>query len=78
MHSMNYSEVAADKLVRAYLSSRQLPKVLHHAVVWIAQTRMNSGKLPVLDAALRANIDHEASAPEVSVARTPAGGPSGE
>lgn len=62
MHPMNHSEIAADKLVRAYLSGRQLPKILHHAVVWIAQTRLSSGKLPVLDTALRANIDREASA----------------
>lgn len=77
MHSMNHSEIAADKLIRAYLSGRQLPKILHHAVVWIAQTRMSSGKQPVLDDALRANIDREASAPDASAIRTSASRPPG-
>lgn len=57
------SELAADALVRAYLHGRELPKILHGAVVWVAETRLTSGKLPVLDATLCADIDNHAIAP---------------
>jgi hypothetical protein len=50
---MSPSEMAADVLVRAYLHGCTLPKILHGAVVWVAETRLSSGKLPVLDATLR-------------------------
>ncbi len=60
---MSSSEVAADALVRAYLHGRTLPKILHGAVVWVAETRLSSGKLPVLDATLCADIDSQAIAP---------------
>jgi hypothetical protein len=36
---------------------------LHGAVVWVAETRLSSGKLPVLDATLCADIDSQATAP---------------
>jgi len=60
---MSPSELAADVLVRAYLHGRTLPKILHGAVVWVAETRLSSGKLPVLDATLCADIDSQATAP---------------
>lgn len=57
---MSPPEIEADALVRAYLDGRLLPKILHGAVVWVAETRLTKGKVPVLDANLRANIDHQA------------------
>jgi|GEM_PF-1280328 len=60
---MSPSEIEADALVRAYLDGRTLPKILHGAVVWVAETRLTKGRAPVLDANLRANIDHQASGP---------------
>lgn len=57
---MSPSEIEADALVRAYLDGRLLPRILHGAVVWVAETRLTRGKVPVLDANLRANIDHQA------------------
>ncbi|QNK69678.1 hypothetical protein [Variovorax sp. PAMC26660] len=60
---MSPSEFAADALVRAYLHGRTLPKILHGAVVWVAETRLRSGKRPVLDATLCADIDSQAIAP---------------
>lgn len=60
---MSPSEMAADVLVRAYLHGRTLPKILHGAVVWVAETRLSSGKLPVLNATLCADIDNQAIAP---------------
>lgn len=63
---MSPSELAADVLVRAYLHGRTLPKILHGAVVWVAETRLSSGKRPVLDATLCADIDSQAIAPSPS------------
>ncbi|MGJ7528485.1 hypothetical protein [Variovorax sp. GB1P17] len=60
---MSPSELAADVLVRAYLHGRTLPKILHGAVVWVAETRLSSGKHPVLDATLCADIDNQALPP---------------
>jgi hypothetical protein len=60
---MSPSELAADVLVRAYLHGRTLPKIMHSAVVWVAESRLSSGKRPVLDATLCADIDSQAVAP---------------
>ncbi|MET3376455.1 hypothetical protein ABIC89_005534 [Variovorax boronicumulans] len=37
---MSPSEIEADALVRAYLDGRLLPRILHGAVVWVAETRL--------------------------------------
>ena len=60
---MTPSELAADALVRDYLNGRFLPKILHGAVVWAAERRLSSGKVPVLDETLRHDIDNQACAP---------------
>jgi hypothetical protein len=60
---MSPSELAADVLVRAYLHGRELPKIMHGAVVWVTETRLTSGQLPVLDATLCADIDSQAFTP---------------
>lgn len=60
---MSPSELAADVLVRAYLHGRTLPKIMHGAVVWVAESRLSGGKRPVLDATLCADIDSQAVAP---------------
>lgn len=59
---MTPSELAADALVRDYLNGRSLPRILHGAVVWAAERRLSSGKLPVLDETLRHDIDYQACA----------------
>lgn len=60
---MSPSEIEADALVRAYLDGRLLPRILHGAAVWVAETRLTKGKRPVLDSNLRASIDLQATEP---------------
>ncbi|VTU40222.1 hypothetical protein [Variovorax sp. PBL-E5] len=60
--AMTPSELAADALVRAYLDGRTMMPILHGAVVSVVAARLDSGKLPMLDEILRADIDHQASA----------------
>jgi hypothetical protein len=60
---MTHSEFSADALVRVYLRGRTLPEILHGAFVWVAEKRLTSGKVPVLDETLRTDIDNQAIAP---------------
>jgi hypothetical protein len=60
---MTHSEFTADAMVRVYLRGRTLPEILHAAVVWVAETRLSSGRRPVLNATLRTDIDNQAIAP---------------
>lgn len=61
---MTSSEFTADAMVRLYLRGRTLPEVLHTAVVWVAEARLSSGRMPVLDQTLRC-------APKRRAARSP-------
>lgn len=65
---MSPTELEADALVHTYLNGRTLPSILHSAVVWVVEKRLSSGKLPVLDATLMADIDSQAITPATSVA----------
>lgn len=69
---MTSSEFAADSLVRAYLRARTLPEAVHRAVVSMAHTRLLAGRMPVLDAMLRSDIDKQATAPPGSLETAPA------
>ena len=59
---MTTSEIAAEHLVRAYLSGRTMEPILFRAVVWMAEKRLTSGMMPVLDATMRTDIDNLAGA----------------
>ncbi|MEJ8853335.1 hypothetical protein WKW79_02070 [Variovorax robiniae] len=61
---MALSLYAAQALVGSYLNGRQLPDALLGSIVDSVEARLKSGKLPVLDEALRDLIDQEAIAPE--------------
>ena len=52
---------AAEALVADYMNGRTLPEVAHKAAVEAARARLMEGKMPVLDEALRSDIDSEAS-----------------
>jgi hypothetical protein len=54
---------AAEALVADYLDGRTLPEAVHKAVVLAARARLLNGDVPVLDEALRNDIDREASEP---------------
>ena len=54
---MSLSRFAADALVRRYLDGRALPARLHDAVLSVAERRLIAGEMPVIDAALRRDID---------------------
>ncbi|CAN7323698.1 hypothetical protein LJR290_001718 [Variovorax sp. LjRoot290] len=64
---MTPSEFTADAMVRVYLRGRTLPEVLHAAVVWVAEARLSSGRMPVLDQTLRTDIDNQAIAPPTGI-----------
>ena len=66
---MALSLFAAEALVEDYLNGRTLPGPLHRCVVHTVETRLIDGKIPVLDANLRKEIDSKAS-----VLRTAPGG----
>lgn len=57
------SELAAESLVRAYLNGRTIPAVLRSAIVQAAEARLINGEMPVLNAAVRQDIDNQAIAP---------------
>ncbi|MBT2300450.1 hypothetical protein J7E70_08240 [Variovorax paradoxus] len=69
---MTHSQFTADAMVRVYLRGRTLPEILHGAVVWVAETRLSSGKTPVLDQTLRTDIDNQAIAPPKYIGATSA------
>lgn len=56
------SEFAAESLVFTYLSGRTMEPILFRAVVWMAEKRLTSGMMPVLDATMRKDIDNQAGA----------------
>lgn len=58
---MSLCRFAADSLVRDYLRGRVLPLMIHDAVVASVQQRLVDGHMPVIDAALRHEIDEEAT-----------------
>jgi hypothetical protein len=62
--ALTTSEFLAESLVRTYLDGRTMEPIFQRAIVWMAQKRLISGRMPVLDATLRADIDNQASAPE--------------
>ncbi|PNG58913.1 hypothetical protein WDL1CHR_03467 [Variovorax sp. WDL1] len=64
---MTPPENAAESLVRAYLDGRTMPRVLQDAVVWVVASRLTGGEEPVLDQALRGDIDNQAIAPPVGI-----------
>lgn len=59
---MTTSEFAAESLVRTYLRGRSMEPILFRAVVWMAEKRLTSGMMPVLDATMRTDIDNQAGA----------------
>ena len=63
---MTTSEFAADSLVRTYLGGRTLEPIHFRAVVWMAERRLPSGMMPVLDATMRTDIDNQAGAAQRS------------
>lgn len=54
---------AAEALVADYLNGRTLPETVHKAAVQVARTRLLNGEEPILDEALRRDIDSQASEP---------------
>jgi hypothetical protein len=63
-NAMTTSEFAAESLVRTYLKGRIMDPILFSAVVWMAEKRLTSGMMPVLDATMRTDIDNQAGAPQ--------------
>jgi hypothetical protein len=61
-NTMTTSEFAAESLVRTYLSGRTMEPILFRAVVWMAEKRLTSGMMPVLDTTMRTDIDNQAGA----------------
>ena len=60
---MTSSERAAEYLVDSYLGARTLPGTLRRTAVWVTETRLVNGDVPVLDDFLRRDIDGHAIEP---------------